>query len=282
MSASSRAYSAYVGVSSSESKLTGSPPPMSRVSIRCFYHRAVDLLGEGVGLPDPFGHQGERDALGAGVGVQPGQPGPVEEGLDDGLAGAFVAECHAELGGGRRGREGADGTGSDLRVHPKAERGGGGRGGDQGVEPGQLLEVVGVDGDAEREGLAELGGGLGGGVEHGVGGRDPGGAREGQFAGAGDLGAESGLVEQAQDRHERGGLDGEGVQHGRVGDGGERAGQGSGGGADADGVEERDDRFGGGEESLIDGGSDGEIATGGGHAAHPRRCPRRHAGESPC
>lgn len=242
---------------------------MSRVSICCRPYRAVDLLGERVRLPDPFGHQGERDALGAGVGVQPGQPGALQEGLDDGLAGALVAECHPELGGGRRGREGADGTGPDLRVHPEAEGRGGGRGGDERVEPGQLLEVVGVDGDAEREGLPELRRGLGGGVEHGGGGRDPGGAREGQLAGAGDLDAEPGLVEEAQDGDERGGLDGEGVQHGGVGDGGERAGQGGCGGADTGGVEEGDDRFGGGEESLIDGGSDGEIATGCGHAVHP-------------
>lgn len=229
----------------------------------------VDLLGEGVGLPDAFGHQGERDALGAGVGVQPGQPGPVQVGLDDAGAGALVAEGHPELGGGGRGRERADGTGSDLWVHPESEGRGGGRGGDERVEAVQLLEVVGVDGDPEREGLAQLGRGLGGGVEHGVGGRDPGGAGEGELARAGDLDAEPRVVEEAQDGDERGGLDGEGVEDMGVGDGGESAGQGFGGGADAGGVEERDDRLGGGEESLVDGGSDGEITTVGGHAAHP-------------
>ena len=45
--------------------------------------RGVDLLGEFVHRPDALGHQGQRHALGAGVGVQPGQPGAVEIGAYD-------------------------------------------------------------------------------------------------------------------------------------------------------------------------------------------------------
>ncbi len=152
-----------------------------------------------------------------------------------------------------------------LRVDAHAQRRGGRRGGGQGVQAVQLTEAVGVDGDAEGERLAQLGGGLGGRVQHGTGRRHTGRAGQRQFAGAGHLAAQPLPREQAQYGDERGGLDGEGVQDRRAGRGEllERGAQFGGGPADSGDVQEPRDGVGRAHQPLGDGCRDGAVPQGG-------------------
>ncbi len=209
------------------------------------------------------------------MGVQPGEPRAVQEGPYEPGAGAGVAQGDPELRGGRRRRQRVDGARTRLGVDPYADRGGRERGRgpgtrcDQRVEPLQLLAAVGVDGDAEGEGLAQLGRGLGGGVQDRPRRRHPGGARQGQLAGAGHLAAQPRVREQPQYRHQRGGLDREGVQDGGAGchGGGERAGQRGGGGADPGDVQQADQGRRGvrpAHQALLDGGPYGQVPALGG------------------
>ncbi len=198
------------------------------------------------------------------MGVQAGQPRPVQEGPYEPLARPGIPQRDPELRRRGGGGEGVDRARARLRVDPDPQRGRRGSLGDQCVQAFQFLPVVGVDGDSERQRLAQLGHGLGGGVQDRPLRLHPGRPGQRQLAGARDLAAEPAVREQPQHRHERARLHREGVQDGGAGRqrGREGAGQGGGGGSDPGHVQQADQGLRGirpAHQTLLDGGPYGQV-----------------------
>lgn len=241
---------------------------MSRVSICCRADVRVDLLRQLVRGPHPFGHQFQGDTLGAGVGVQPCHPRAQQVGVEHPLLRALVAQRHAELGRGRRRAHRSDRTAADLRVDPQSHRrAADAEIGDDGVDPVQLLRVVGVDRDAVGESVAQLVHRLGRGVEDDPFGGDARGAGQFQLADAGHLRAHALLVQQREDRHERGGLHRERVLY-RDPVESERFAQLAGGAADPRHVEQAEDRRLRADQALLGGGAHGRLPADDGFRGH--------------